>query len=366
MVTLAALPAAKAQTLKKLLLKEHITALSEDILLPENTSALSVRVKVAAHELELALPVLDEFMRLGVRDGQADPEINRQVFVPVDFSEHSMKAAIIGFELAGRLNARMVLFHSYPGFTAYTAPFSEVYAIDPELMAHLENDENSARNNMESFLKKLVTHFPKESWGRVDTEFILKAGDPRDDILTYAEYGNVTLIVMGTQGKAKKEYEIIGSVAAAVITSTRAPVLAVPAETSTPGSADFKKILYATNFHDKDFIAIDRLMDVTGPASTEVFCVHVSPGEKEDIWDTARLKGMKEVLSAKYPGKRFDCRLIPGEDFLVELEKFVAANDIDLVAFTTFKRNLIERFTNPSITKKALMQIRIPIFVFHA
>lgn len=366
MVTLASLPVAKALALKKHLDEEHISTLLEDVVLPENTSALSVRIKVPANELGLALPVLDEFLRKGIGEGESDPEVNRQVFVPVDFSDHSMKAAIIGFELAGRMKARMVLFHSYPGFTAYTAPFSEVYAIDPELMAHLEDDEKSARNSMESFMKELVNHFPKESWSTVDTEFILKAGDPRDDIQTYAEFGNVTLIVMGTQGKAKKEFEIIGSVAATVITSTRVPVLAVPADTSIPGNADFKRILYATNFHEKDFVALDKLMQVAGPGFAEVFCLHVSPGEKADPWNTAKLIGMKEVLKAKYPEKTFDCRLIPGEDFLDGLEQFVAANDIDLVAFTTFKRNLIARFTNPSKTKKALMQLRIPIYVFHA
>ncbi len=366
MVTLAILPFAKALTMKKMLEDEKITCVLEDLHIPENTTSPAGRIMVKAGELELALPFLGELLGKGAGKKEQDFESDRQILVPVDFSEHSMKAAVIGFELAVRLKTRMVLFHSYPGFTSYTAPFSEVYAIDPNLMANLENDEKTAELNMESFLNKLLNHFPEETRGSVDTEFILKAGDPRDDILSYTGHGNVAFIVMGTQGKAKKEFDIIGSVTAAVITAAKVPLLAVPAESSVPETADFKKILYATNFHEKDFIALDKLMELAGPASAEVFCVHVSPGDEGNDWDIARLEGMRELLSSKYPEKTFDCRLVNGEDHLEELEKFVMANDIDLLAFTTFRRNLIERFTNPSQTRKAVLQIRIPIFVFRA
>ncbi len=365
LLTIAVLPFVKAQNLKVLLEKEKIECMLEDLSLMEGTSSLAVRVQIQEDDLEKAFPILEEFLG---KPAAAVPQVDdkdRQILVPVDFSGFSLKAAKIAFDIARHMKVKLVFFHAYPNPIVYSVPFSDIYAFDSGLMAHLENAEKTAQSGMERFLMELISHFSKEIWNQVETEYILKAGDARDDILSYSRQNPVLLIVMGTQGKAGSEYDILGSVTAEIISSTHVPMLAIPAETPDNIAGEFHKVLYATNFDEKDFIAIDRLMRIMEPYRAEVYCVHV--GQKEEpVWNLARLEGMKDILRAKYHNQLFECQLIIGEDILTELDKFIAVNNIDVLAMTTHKRGMISRIFNPSIARKMLFHTHIPLLVFHS
>ncbi len=365
MLTLAILSLEKAQLLKTVLKKEEIECVFEDLHLPEGTSSQSVRVQIKEDDLEDAFLVLEEF--LGKPSGFQKPgnDAVHQILVPVDFSAYSLKAARIAFEIALKLNAGMVLFHSYPNPVVYSVPFSDVYAFDTGLMLHLENAEKAAQFSMELFLKNLVSQVSRESWNKIETEYIIKAGDARDDILSYAHKNQVMLIVMGTQGKAGSEYDIIGSVTAEIITSSKVPVLAIPVETPENIASVFHKVLYATNFDEKDFLAIEKLMGIIKPYNAEIHCVHIGKSG-EPSWDLAKLEGMKKILCSKYRKKTFECQLIIGEDILEELEKYIAGNNIDVLSLTTHKRSMLARIFNPSIARKMLFHTTIPLLVFQA
>lgn len=365
LLTIAILPFVKAQLLKTILEKEEIECVLEDVNLLEGTSSLAVRVRILEEELEKAFPILEEF--LGKPDGTmvSEKDNDRQILVPVDFSDFSLKAAKIAFDISRQLNAKMVLFHAYPNPIIYSVPFSDVYAFDSGIMVHLENAEKTAQQNMENFLKSLVGHFSRERWNEVETEYIIKAGDARDDILSYAHKNKVLIVVMGTQGKAGSELDIIGSVTAEIIISARVPVLVIPPEVPEHIATNFHKILYATNFDEKDFVAMEKLMRIIEPYRAEIHCVHVGRSE-EPVWDLARLQGMKNILHSKYQDKIFECHLIIGEDILNELDKFIKENHIDVLSLTTRKRSMLARIFNPSIARKMLFHTQIPLLVFHA
>jgi nucleotide-binding universal stress UspA family protein len=364
-LTIAVLPFVKAHLLKTLLEKEGISCILEDLNLVEGTSSLAVRIQIREDNLDQAFPVLEEFLGKPINPLPPQMEGERQILVPVDFSVHSLKAAKIAFDIAKQLKVKMVLFHSYPNPVVYSVPFSDVYAFDTGLIVHLENAEKVAQNQMELFLKNLIRHFSKAKWDDVETEYIIKAGDARDDILSYAHQNQVMVIVMGTQGKADSEYDILGSVTAEIIVSTKVPILAVPAETPDDINASFKKVLYATNFDEKDFVAIEKLIRIIEPYHAQIFCVHVGHSE-EPVWDLARLEGMKDILRSKYHNKTFECQLIIGENILDELQKFISENNIDVLALTTHKRSMLARMFNPSIARKMLFHSNIPLLVFHA
>jgi len=365
LLTIAVLPFVKAQNLKILLEKENIKCLLEDLSLLEGTSSLAVRVQIAEENVEKAFPVLEEFLGKPSDSIGTMNKSDRQILVPVDFSIYSLKAAKIAFNISKKINARMVLFHAYPNPTLYSVPISDVYAFDTGLITHLENAEKSAQSNMETFLINLIRHFTKEVWDQVETEYILKAGDARDDILAYSFQNNVLLIVMGTQGKAEHEYDIIGSVTAEIISSATVPVLAIPAGAPENITGNFHKILYATNFDEKDFLALEKLVRIVEPFHAEINCVHVGRNTEPE-WNLARLEGMKDILRAKYHNQSFECQLIAGDDILAELDKFISANNIDVLALTTHKRSMIARFFIPGITRKLIFHAHVPLLVIHA
>lgn len=363
-LTIVILPFVKAQQFKNMLENEGIECLIEDIELTEDTSLFSSRIKITEVKMEKAFNILEDFLKTPAEKKTGD-EKELLIMVPVDYSDYSFKAAKIAFNMAERREAKMILFHVYPNPITYSVPFSDIYAYDMGLFMHLENSDKYAQENMKNFLKRLIDDIGKERWQNVHTEYIIKAGDVRDDILTYAHTNRVMMIVMGTQGKAASELDIMGSVTLEITTDAKLPVLVIPPDTPADFAANFKEVLYATNFDEKDFIAIDKLMRIMKSYDVNVHFVHMSRNE-EAMWDLARLEGMKELLQEKYPQKSFDCQLIVGEDLMNEADKYIIANKIDVIALTTRRRGLIGRIFNPSVARKMLFHTKVPLLVFHA
>jgi nucleotide-binding universal stress UspA family protein len=55
-----------------------------------------------------------------------------------------------------------------------------------------------------------------------------------------------------------------------------------------------------------------------------------------------------------------------GDDLLTEFDKFIEAENIDILSLTTHKRNMISRLFNPSVAKKMVFHANTPLLVFHA
>ena len=61
---------------------------------------------------------------------------------------------------------------------------------------------------------------------------------------------------------------------------------------------------------------------------------------------------------------KFD--LIKNPNLVKGIEKYITEKDIDILAVTTHKRNLITSLLKPSITKELVFEINIPLLVFHS
>ena len=124
-------------------------------------------------------------------------------------------------------------------------------------------------------------------------------------------------------------------------------------------------MVYATNFDEKDFTAIDKLLGLLKPFNTEVTCLHIGDRDNEEL-NRARLKSMSKVLKKSYPEDSVTCQMVAGDDVLNDLEKYIQEKGIDILSLTTHKRNMITRIFNPSIARKMVFHLKTPLLVFHA
>lgn len=364
LVTIIVLPYSKAQILKSKLEEEEIECVLEDLSLIEGSSSYSVKVKVLEENIQKAQDVLDDFIGQKITPVAEQPEESeRHILVPVDFSPGSLKVSKMAFNVAGHLNVKLVFMHCYINPMVNSIPYSDVYVYDSALLLQMEDAEKNANKNLRQFIIDLSEEIGKEKWESVTSEFIIKAGYADEDILAYAHQNSSQLIVIGT-GQTKTQ-KVVGSVTADVIYNARVPVLVIPEKTREKDIAQIHKVLYATNFDEKDFNAIDKLITILKPFDVQVICAHVGKeGEKD--WHSARLKGMREVLKEKFSDKEFSCRLLSGDDVPEALEKFIEEEDIDILSLTTHKRNMISRLFNPSFARKMVFHTHTPLLVFHA
>ena len=309
LVTIVVLPYSKAHILKMRLQAKGINCDLENLNLVEGTTSFSMAVKVLEKEVPGAMTVLDDL--LGRKPTVLQPQQEkkeRHILVPIDFSQDSEKACKMAFNLAEHLGIKLAFLHCYINPLIHSIPFSDVYAYDPTLLVKMEYAEKNANEKFKKFMAKMTKEIGKENWGKVTSEFIIKSGYPDEDILAYAHKHNSQLIVMG-RGGSSEYIETVGSVAVDIIYNARVPVLVVPEDSTSNAMNSVFTILYATNFDEKDFIAVDKLLALLKPFKTKLICVHVGQ-PKENGWDLARLEGMKDILHKKYKNRDFECRLV--------------------------------------------------------
>lgn len=365
LVTIVVLPYSKAHFLKIQLEKKKINCVLDNLNLVEGTISYSVQVKVLEKDVQKAMPLLDKL--LGTKPSPPDPAQDKQerhILVPIDFSVDSEKACKMAYNIASHLGIKIVFLHCYINPLIHSIPFSDVYAYDPTLLVKMEYAEENANENFQKFMAKLSKSVGKKKWEEVTSEFIIKSGYPDEDILAYAEKNQSQMIVMGRGGTAENA-EALGSVAVDIIYNSRVPVLVVPQDTKTKELKEFSKVLYATNFDEKDFAVVDKLLNLLQPFDVKLICAHVGQ-PKGNGWDFAKLEGMKEILQKKYEDKDFECKLVEGDDTLNALQKIIDEDKIDILSLTTHKRNMISRLFNPSFARKMVFHTKTPLLVFHA
>ncbi len=364
LVTIVTLPYSKAQILKMRLEAENVECVLEEINLIEGSGASTYRVKILEKDIEVALPIMENLLGIKPFREETQPDKGeRNILVPVDFSVPSEKACKIAVNIAEKLKSKIVLMHCYINPVIHSIPFSDIYAYDPSLLTKVEYSEENANNEFQKFVTKISSEVGKEKWKSLKPEYIIKSGYPEDDILAFAKKNRSQLIVMGSSGK-NAPYGTLGSIAADVMYNAPLPVMIVPGNTPEPTPEDSSNVLYATDFDEKDFASLDKLMQILKPFDIKLKCVHVGQ-PAADGWDMARLEGMKDVLHEKYKNIEFTCHLIVGKNILESLEKFIGENKVDIISLTTHKRNMITRLFNPSLAKRMIFHTHTPLLVFH-
>jgi nucleotide-binding universal stress UspA family protein len=135
----------------------------------------------------------------------------KNILVPTDFSPTSDTALRYAAEMALTLGARLYLMH-VPGRTGehFEANFPH------------GQFEAAARKGLSSFLTT-------EDIARLRPEYAVRVGTPAEEIVRYADFCDVDLIIMGTHGRTGLAHALMGSVAEQVVRVAPCPVLLVRA-----------------------------------------------------------------------------------------------------------------------------------------
>lgn len=142
-----------------------------------------------------------------------------RILIAVDFSSCGHAALTAGVQLARDLQADVRLVHAFPESTSPIAAGMGYHEVFRKFASEHETDEAI----------RLTTEFADEARAAgLDVDLVARAARPADLILEAAGDDEVTMLVMGTQGKSAVRRFILGSVAQDVIAKADKPVLVVP------------------------------------------------------------------------------------------------------------------------------------------
>ena len=136
----------------------------------------------------------------------------KRILVPVDGSDHSMRSAEYALDLAGLVDAEIVLIYCHKPFPVILGEPYYQKAVDD-----LMQSSNTLLHPYRELLRKGGIQF---------TDRILE-GSAMDVISEVAEIEQCDMIVMGSRGHTDLEGLFIGSVTHRVLHSAPCPVLVV-------------------------------------------------------------------------------------------------------------------------------------------
>ena len=150
----------------------------------------------------------------------------RKILVPLDGSEHSLRALEIAVQIAKKFDGKITLIHLYSvGVRPIIMP--EPTTLTPSRVPVMAPAEFS---KVVEAARKAGTNILADGEKRVETEGVqveklLKEGHTVQEILKTAREGEFDLIVMGARGVSKIREILLGSVSDGVIRNAPCPVL---------------------------------------------------------------------------------------------------------------------------------------------
>ena len=191
------------------------------------------------------------------------------------------------------------------------------------------------------------------------TQYI-EMGFPGQKIVQLSKKASIGLIVMGTTGASGLLKKLLGSVSAYVSQRAYCPVLLVPQQ------ATYKKInniLYASNRNVEDERMMKQMIDLAMDFNAAIHFVHVNEDIKGKPKNTAI--HFEQWFKAGTPEVAFHLVNIDGKDVLSGLNAYAQSNQIDLMVMATARRSFIKDLFHKSVTKKVVLNTKIPLMIMH-
>lgn len=365
LVTLAIHTQEKARILEATLSQDNISVIAEDVK-DEKGNFTGVRLRVKEEDLPRALNSIESRNLFNYSEPETyrTDDGRKRILVPVDFSDYSLRACRIAFNLAKEIHAKVKIIHIY--FNPYyptALPITEAFAYQGKEAAEFQSILEKVNKDMQKLCNIIDEKIADGEFPSVNYSYVLKEGLPEEEIVAFSKIYKPALIVMGTRGKDKKTADLIGSVTAEVIEMVGVPMLAIPEHTSFYDFNQVKNISFLTNFSQRDLDSFAEMMEFFKSHTVNVFLTHIE-NKKTDKWTMIKLEGIQSYFEKIYPNIKLSYNLIEGEDNVISnLDEFVQKNKIDLIALTTAKRNVFTRMFKPSVSRKILFHSDTPLFV---
>lgn len=286
-----------------------------------------------------------------------------RLLLPVDFSDYSLNAMNYAIKLGEKIPSEIILAHCFPEVVEDTdlgLPPGTVVEDPQKLIREKRAEEKMILEKLKEETERRLTEEQRKNI-TITTRF--EIGYAEDVLLALSEEISPDVIVMGTKSKDETIKELLGSVTSDVVRMARVPVLTIPADMDI----DLEKIsnvLFVTDFSEVDYESLHKLIKLISPFKTVIYAIQFNTSHP-DKWDREKKNEFQRYCMETYRNHTIEAEILYSEDFLKEIDKFIKEKNIDIIAMTRKKRNIIMSLFHPSITRKILFHTNIPLLVFH-
>ena len=267
----------------------------------------------------------------------------KTILIATDFSEASHNASLYGVELAGILNAKIILF------SVYQVP-SPLPALNVSISGYgvMKDTEQKLADEAGLIMQDY----------KIEIERVCEHGVAEKTINNIAKEKKADFIIIGMKGSGKNFRKVFGSTATALARTTDVPLIVVPEDAKFTSP---KTIVFASDINaDTDLHSLDGLIKFAQLFKSKLYVVQVIKNENEERFEMSdipqELRNVVEIsdTSFQYP---------VDTDIRHALNGFIQEHHADMLVMMPHKHEWLERLFRKSETKDMIFHTHIPLLV---
>jgi len=274
----------------------------------------------------------------------------KKILFPTDFSEVANNAFVHALELAKKVQAELILLHTFEFPIVDTQYFPYNY------MPLYDSLELSKFDTFKEEIAKLRSIAEERNLHNVKMTHRLMYGDLLGCIKVVISEEHVDLVVMGTSGASGWKEIFIGTTTGEVVTSSEVPVLSVPFVAKYD---KIETIGFTTRYREKDKEALWQVVNIAKQMKATVKCLYVRNGDSDVPMTTFA------VWEKEFTNEPVQFFVIPDEDVETTIVEFVANQNIDMLAMTAYKKSFFTELFTTHFTERMTYHSDTPILVLH-
>lgn len=269
------------------------------------------------------------------------------ILIPTDFSPVATNALNFAIDLAKKTGAGLHVLH-VKHIPVMDASFpAETYQL------YIDEIEKAAMQGMDELENTVL----KPAGIKYNMHTVM--GFVNDEVQQFVKKNNIDLIVMGTTGATGLQEILIGSNAASVVAKSEVPVFIIPPSAK---HADFKHILYSSDYNEPEFPAVSRLIYFADLYHSKITVLHVKT--EYDFYMNAErnfFKRNKENIS------HHDITVVNMEkiDTTEAIDKLIDEKQVDMLVLAKHNRSWFDRLFHRSFSKRMTFHTRVPLLVLN-
>lgn len=227
--------------------------------------------------------------------------------------------------------------------------------------AQVQDDIRQTAETTKNKVEEMIREIKKEVLSTTAFDYITEIGFPSNILEEKFASGQFDMIML--QGQSDETLLSQTPSTLKIIRNLKCPIWIIAPNTRY---RPFKKIIYATDYQEKDVTTIIRLIDLIKPYTVEITTLHISDNDifEEEIKNA----GLNEILKQKTGFDKIATKLVKNKkrrDVAEILSEEADSNGADLIVVLKENRSFIERVFKSSLTDKLIKKAHLPILVFH-
>lgn len=274
----------------------------------------------------------------------------KKLLIPIDFSVTSNNALNYSLFLASKMNAELVLLHTYN--------FTPVVDLSAQLVDTIDISNEIIKVNevkLLSIIDQIAISHPN-----VSTKYFVLPNGLTDAVELVCNDEKIDLVIMGTEGADGFDEHFLGTNTARIISNIKSPVLVIPIR------AKFqliKNIIFTTDFQFDDVAVLENLVEIASIFEAKIEVIHLSKNIKSD---DELLDWLKLICKNRIDYKLINfTNILEGEKMSDTLNNLITKKGINLVSMSSTNKSFFEKIFTGSFTQKMAYHTKIPLLVFN-